>query len=399
MPRVSVLIATYNDEPFVGAAIESILAQTFNDFDIVVVDDASTDRSREVAAMYAAREPRIRLAANPTNLGPASARNRGLAMITSEYVAVLDGNDVCAPERLAEQVAYLDAHPEVAVVGSQGTVIDLNGRTIGRFSRPTTDVGIKWCRIFQSPVIQSSAMYRRAIVWDELGGYDERFRFGEDFELWRRVWRRSDGPRGIHNLPRTLVAYRADPHSLTGTPRHPARERYLARKAPMIVENLCDTLSVSHEAVTLRSVMCWFTVGDVQASPSGDDVREAVALIERSAARFATLYETAGGDRADARGREEVAAHQAQMLVETLRKAPAAGRLFMLTLWMRILRRDRRTALRAWLRFAVLFVCGEGPLRRRLDRRRRSAQRWREAARQQPLTIASREPAGQRPPD
>jgi hypothetical protein len=319
-PRVTVLLVTCNDEPFLAAAIDSVLAQTFTNFELLIVDDASTDRSRAVAAAY--RDPRMRVVANPTNLGAGASRNRGLATNASEYVAELDGNDICFPERLAEQVAYLDAHPDVALVGCQATLIDIAGRPISIFSRPTTDLGIRWCRIFQSPVIHSAVAYRRAVVWDELGGYEERFRFGEDFDLWRRLARN----HVIRNLPQSLVAYRVDPESLTGTPRHPAREGYPARKASMILDNLREALD--SDCVTSRSVACWLALGDVETAQSGEDVREAVTLIERSAARFASLH----GDH------EEVAAHQAEMLVRALRKAPAAGRLFMLHLWTKIWR-------------------------------------------------------------
>lgn len=409
-PRVTVLVVTCNDEPFVGPAIDSVLAQTYTDFAIVVVDDASTDRSREVAESYAARDPRIRVIANPTNLGAGPTRNRGLAVIASEYVAYLDGNDVCHPERLAEQVAYLDAHPDVALVSAQATLIDITGRPIGAFSRPTTDIGMRWCRIFSSPVIHSAATYRRAIVWDELRGYEEQYRFGEDFDLWRRMAKHG---HTLRNLPRTLVSYRIDPLSLTNTPRHPAREGYLARKAPMILENLRETLGgdgpsadtaadtaaneATHEAangaahdvnggVTLHAIGCWLAIGDTRAAQSGDDVREAVAFIERCAARFAAVH---GDD-------DEVAAHQAEMLATALRKAPAAGRLFMLRLWMTIWRRHRPTARGAWPRFAVLALFGEWPLRLRLARRRRHAQRWREDERRR---MSSGEPVRQRSTD
>src|SRR2546430_6883445 len=100
-----------------------------------LIDDASTDRSRALLESY--RDPRIRLLFNHTNLGQGATRNRGLATIASEYVAMLDSDDLSFPERLARQVAYLDAHPEVAVVGSQAKLIDVTGRPIGHVSRPT----------------------------------------------------------------------------------------------------------------------------------------------------------------------------------------------------------------------------------------------------------------------
>jgi hypothetical protein len=362
VPRISMLLVTHDDEAFVGAAIESVLAQTCRDFELVIVDDASTDRSREVAASY--RDPRIRLLANPTNRGAGASRNAGLATIASEYVAELDGNDVAVPERLAQQLAYLEAHPETAVVGGQAVLIDVAGRRIGTFTRPTTDLGIRWCGIFQSPVIHSTVMYRRAIVWDEFGGYEEQFRFGEDFDLWCRLAR----IHTIHNLPQALVAYRSDPGSLTGRPAHPSREGYPARKARMILDNLRDVLQ--EEGATPHAVDCWLALGNIDLAQSGDEVREAVAFVERCAARFASVC---GED-------EQVAAHQAEMLVRGLRKGRAAGRLFTLRLWMAIWRRHPRTGCRAWPQFAIIWLFGAWPLAVRLALRRRRALRWKAKA-------------------
>lgn len=93
-----------------------------------------------------------------------------MATIASEYVAHLDGDDLCLPQRLATEVAYLDAHPDAAVVGAQARLIDIKGKSIGHVKRPVTELCIRWWRVFGSPLIHSSAMYRRAIVWDELGG-------------------------------------------------------------------------------------------------------------------------------------------------------------------------------------------------------------------------------------
>jgi len=361
-PRVTVLIATHNDEAFVGATIESVLAQTFTDFELVIVDDASTDRSRDVAASY--RDPRIRRLANPMNRGAGATRNAGLAAIASEYVAELDGNDIALPQRLAQQLAYLEAHPEVAVVGGQSMLIDVAGRRIGAFTRPTTDLGIAWCGLFQSPVIHSTIMYRRAIVWDELGGYEERYHFGEDFDLWCRLAR----SHTIHNLSQTLVAYRSDPGSLTHTPAHDAREGYPVRKARMILDNLRHVLR--EDVATRHEVDCWLALGDPTVAQPGGDVRDAVAFVERCATRFAAVY---GED-------EQVAAHQAEMLVRALRKGRAAGRLFMLRLWMAIRRRHPRTAWRALPRFAIVWLFGTWPLEVRLARRRSRAQRWKAEA-------------------
>ena len=365
VPRVTVLIATYNDEPFLAAAIDSVLAQTFSDFELLVVIDASTDRSRDIVESY--RSPRIRLLVNETNIGTGASANRGLAIIASEYVARLDGNDLCFPERLARQVAYLDAHPEVAAVGSQATIIDVAGRRIGELRRPTTEVGMRWHRIFGNPLVHSSAMFRRAIVWDSLGGYEERFRFGEDFDLWHRLAKE----HAIRNLAESLVAYRADPGSITGAARHPGRDGYLARKAPKIYENLRQELRWDN--VPCRLAELWVETDDALVPQTAEDVRDVVAMIEFCADRFSSLHPEAAAN-------EEVIAHQAAMLARSLVKAPVAGRLFSMQLWKKIWRRHRKTALRVLPRFATVFLFGQGPLRFQRELRRRRAERWRRRA-------------------
>jgi len=358
-------MATYNDAPFLGAAIDSVLAQTFADFELLIVVDAATDRSREVIERY--RDPRLRFLENETNLGLAASLNRGLAVITSEYVARLDGNDLCFPERLARQVAYLDAHPAVAVVGSQARRIDVAGRRIGDVPRPVTELGIRWHRIFASPLVHSAVMFRRAIVWDVLGGYDQSFRYGEDFELWRRVGKR----HGIHNLSEILVAYRDDPGSITGAEHNPARAAYFARKAPMVHENLREELQ--WDGIPRRWADLWVEIGDAALPRTACDIRDVVSMIETCASRFAALHPEAATN-------DEVITHQAAMLVRVLRRAPVAGRLVSLQLWKTIWRQHRQTALRALPRFATMVFFGDGPLRLRRAFRRWRAERWRRRA-------------------
>jgi glycosyltransferase involved in cell wall biosynthesis len=364
-PRVTVLLATYNDEAFLAAAIDSVLAQTFSDFELFIVIDASTDRSRDIVESY--RDPRVRLLVNETNLGLAASLNRGLAIIASEYVARLDGNDLCFPERLARQVAYLDAHHEVAVVGSQAVLIDVAGRRIGEVRRPATELGMRWHRIFGSPLVHSSVMFRRAIVWDALGGYKEHFRLGEDFDLWNRLAKE----HVIRNLGEVLIAYRDDPCSMSGAERHPERDGYLARKAPKVYENLRQELR--WDEMPRRWAERWVETGNALNPQTAKDVRDIVAMIESCSGRFASLHPEAAAN-------EEVIAHQAGMLALALVKAPVAGRLFSLRLWKTIWRRHRKTALRVLPRFATVFFFGQGPLHFHRALRRRRAERWRRRA-------------------
>ena len=197
-----------------------------------------------------------------------------------------------------------------------------------------------------------------------LRGYDESFRYGEDFDLWHRLAK----GHGIHNLSETLVAYRDDPTSMTGAERHPARDHYFARKAPMVYENLRQELG--WDEIPRRWADLWVEIGDASIPRTAGDIRDVVSMIDSCASRFAALHPDAGAN-------EEVIAYQAAMLARALRRAPVAGRLFSLRLWKMIWRRHRKTALRTLPRFAVVFLFGDGPIRLRRALRRWRAERWR----------------------
>jgi glycosyltransferase involved in cell wall biosynthesis len=346
-PRVTVLISAYNEERFLAEAIDSVLAQTFPLFEIVVVNDASTDRSGAIAAGY--RDPRVRVIENSSNLGPGPSLNRGLASIRSEYVARLDADDLCFPQRLAMQVEFLDAHPEVAAVGCQAVVIDARGRRVRRLETwyETTEWGIRWRRIFQMPLIHSAAMFRRAIVWDLLGGYEERYRFGEDFELFDRIGRRYP----ICNLRERLIGRRVYPGSY-GAANNPARAGYLERKIPMLHANMREGLQ--WDDVPERWAKLWAEIGDHAIPRTAGDIREFVDGVERCAARFAELYPEGAAN-------SEVVAHQALMLARALGRIPAAGRRQSIAIWRRVFRRHRSIALRGLPRWLIAFLFGDGP--------------------------------------
>ncbi|MEX1019736.1 MAG: glycosyltransferase [Litorilinea sp.] len=202
-PRVTVLTATYNGTRYLAATIESVLAQTFEDFEYVVVDDASTDESAQMVADFAARDARIRLVRNAENLNPAGALNRGLAVARGEYLAILDHDDLALPNRLAAQVAFLDAEPDFGAVGAQARCIDETGATIKKFLYPVDAAVARWNLFFGATLLHSASMYRRALV-AEVGGYSAQHKFICDYDLLIRLAERSR----IGNLPDELTCYR-----------------------------------------------------------------------------------------------------------------------------------------------------------------------------------------------
>jgi hypothetical protein len=208
MPEVSVLLPVYNGRAHLREAVDSVLAQTFRDFELVIVDDGSTDASREVVESYA--DARIRLLAHDRNRGLPAALNTGLAAARGALVARQDQDDWSDPRRLERQVAWMRAHPDVALLGTRAHAIDGAGRATGAVNRPLSALAIRWYALLDNPFIHTSVMFRRAVVWEELGGYDTSLGHCEDYELWTRVLARHQAG----NLPDRLVAYRVRPDSM-----------------------------------------------------------------------------------------------------------------------------------------------------------------------------------------
>jgi glycosyltransferase involved in cell wall biosynthesis len=163
-PRVTVLMTYYGKREFVEEAVASVLASTFRDFDLLVVDDASTDGGLELIRAFA--DPRIRILESSVNTGRAAAANRGFDAALGEYVAILDADDAMHPERLARQVAFLDEHPEVGVLGTYAEIMGRSGAIISAFG--ATDRECRGRLLLGDPLWYGSAMFRRAVL-DEGG--------------------------------------------------------------------------------------------------------------------------------------------------------------------------------------------------------------------------------------
>ena len=185
-PKVTVLMTVYNGVAFLREALRSVLDQSFEDFEFLIVDDASTDESVSLIRSYA--DERIRLVLNETNMGQAASLNKGLDLASGEYIARLDQDDVCLPERLARQVALLDARSDVCVTCTWEYTIDEKGRKVRDWRSTINDFGayLATLTLGLCPVWHPSTMFRRVKVL-ELGGYDPSFAPAEDYDLWTRI--------------------------------------------------------------------------------------------------------------------------------------------------------------------------------------------------------------------
>ncbi|HVE69851.1 MAG TPA: glycosyltransferase [Thermoanaerobaculia bacterium] len=359
VPRVTVLLAVCNGEPHLGDSIRSILGQTLRDLELLVVDDASSDGSAATLASF--RDPRLRVVRNEENLGLTRSLNRGLALTGSEYVARLDADDLSFPERLERQVAFLDANPEVGVVGAQGIPIDVRGRRLSRvgwwhreWRRPAGGAAFDWYRMFDTPFIHSSVMFRRALVRDELGGYDESFLLSQDAELWMRAARRTR----MANLDAPLVAMRIRPSSLTADPARRKERGTREQKIAILRAAMTDVLRDSD--VPMRIAETWIDVNDAAAAVSPQAIRVLRDDVDSLAARFPR-------ERAIRR-------HRASMLARMIEKAAPGSRGLALALLAGLVRLDPTGALLLLPRVVLRLLFGDLPFRwRRAVWRRRTA--------------------------
>ncbi|MGH7213710.1 MAG: glycosyltransferase family 2 protein [Tepidisphaeraceae bacterium] len=223
MPRVSVILPVYNGQRYLAETVESVLAQTFEDFEIVAVDDGSTDRSATILQKFAARDARVRLISRP-NTGLVGALNDALAAARGEYAARLDADDVCLAQRFARQVAYLDGHPECVLIGCGVMLIDPYGVPLRKIDQPLSHAEIDR-RLLQSDgwaLVHPAVMMRRAMVM-ELGGYTPGLDGAEDLDLYLRL-----GEHGrLANLPEVLLHYRQHYQSMNHTVWERTRLRVL----------------------------------------------------------------------------------------------------------------------------------------------------------------------------
>jgi glycosyltransferase involved in cell wall biosynthesis len=200
---VSVVTAVRDGARFLPEALESVLGQTLEDFELIVVDDGSRDRTPEVLEEFARRDPRVRTA-RTGGAGPASARNRAARQARGSFLAVLDGDDVALPTRLELEVAYLQAHPGVVAVGGAAEIIDDRGVRLSVIGYPQDPSEVRRrLESARSPVVHSAATIRAA-SFRAIGGYRPVLDGAEDYDLWLRL----SSLGQITNLDELVVRYR-----------------------------------------------------------------------------------------------------------------------------------------------------------------------------------------------
>jgi len=227
-PTVSVLLPVYNGASYLDAAIESILSQTFRDFEFLIIDDGSTDESSSILKRYT--DPRIR-SVHQANRGLAGTLNIGIEMAKGTWIARQDQDDVSHPERLARQLSYFHANPSCVLLGTAAEILEGDRRS-GRFHRHPTDANrLRYELLFNNPFVHSSVMFPRAVV-REIGGYstDRARQPPEDYELWSRLSRQGQ----VANLAEPLLIYREVQGSMSRLGPSPFRDHLVRISAENI---------------------------------------------------------------------------------------------------------------------------------------------------------------------
>ncbi len=199
--EITVLMSVWNGERFLREAIESILHQTYTDFEFLIINDCSHDLSRNIILSY--KDPRIRLIENEKNLGLTCSLNKGLMLAKGKYVARMDADDISMPERLEKEIAFMDDHPDHAVVGTFLKVINDNSEVIYTIEKPVDDARIREFLKKDNCIAHGSAMIRKICLF-EAGLYDESFEKSQDYDLWLRI----SEMYKISNIPEYLYMWR-----------------------------------------------------------------------------------------------------------------------------------------------------------------------------------------------
>jgi len=197
-------MAVYNGREYLPESIQSILDQTFSDFEFLIIDDGSKDDSAKIVGEFAHKDPRVHLITQE-NIGLTRSLNKGIGLARGRYLARMDGDDIALPQRFEKQVAFLDSHPDHVMVGSQVLLIDPDGDPLcekaqTQFGHQAIDTALLekgW------PLVHPAVMIRTQTLRD-MGGYDERYRTNQDHDLFIRLAERGQ----VENLPDVLLKYR-----------------------------------------------------------------------------------------------------------------------------------------------------------------------------------------------
>ncbi len=257
MTELTVLMAVRNGEPYLRAAVESILSQSYTDFTFLVIDDQSTDKTPDIVRSY--DDPRIQLLVLEKNVGQTAALNRGLQETRTEWIARMDGDDYSAPKRFEMQMQSARSDKTLGCVGTFAwTFTGDPSRREGLIEKPVGDIAIQAALLWSAPIIHGSIVARTQVMRDA-GGYNERYRYSADLDLYDRVLSRCRAD----NVPEPLLGIRRHPgqdsHSVKAiresidifdrrlaTGSYSQEQRAVVRAGKYLHEGLCARVESRH---------------------------------------------------------------------------------------------------------------------------------------------------------
>jgi glycosyltransferase involved in cell wall biosynthesis len=309
MPQVTVLLPAYNASQYIAECIESLLSQTFTDFELLIINDGSTDDTVAICERYA--DPRIRLVHNLGNRGVTYTLNRGVELAIAPLIARMDADDVAMKNRLEVQVRYLENHPEVAAVSSEMIQITQEGK-VGRRVIPTPNDSdyICWALMFRNPIMHPTVMFRTSLI-RAMNGYGTEETYVEDYDLWSRLHRIYP----IHVLPERLITYRIHEESVCN--QNNSRQAIAA--ARIARDNMEFLLGIPVNEVDAR--LLFYAYHGHKNSYGVVQIRQAIHLLGRLYERFTETR------RPHASALKHIRRDTRRMIVNLLLSLPLAERL------------------------------------------------------------------------
>jgi glycosyltransferase involved in cell wall biosynthesis len=270
--RLSVILPVCNGRDYLAQAIDSVLSQSFRDLELIIIDDGSTDGSG--AIIEKADDPRIR-SFRQSNRGLAATLNRAISLARGEYIARQDQDDISLPSRLGKQVDFLDANPDVGMLGTSAEIWVGNARSDRQLKHPSDNAALKFGLLFDNHFVHSSVMIRRDVL-EDVGGYSEdpARQPPEDYELWSRVMKRYR----LANLPDILLAYREVAGSMSRTGVNP----FLHKLVRISSENIAWASGLPVDSIGVNAVAN-LSHGVFERIPRGAGFSGMKAILRRAA--------------------------------------------------------------------------------------------------------------------
>ena len=204
-PNISVLMAVYNGERYLRESVDSVLNQTYTDFEFLIINDGSTDSSLDIINKI--KDPRIRLVNNDENIGLTLSLNKGIMLARGEYIARIDADDISHSTRFEKQLKYFNENKNIVLLGTQSNIIDNLGKEVkmvNGWQRPLNNMEIRFFCMFDNPFIHSSVMFKTTVIKDIYKGYDAKYITNQDYDLWSRIVYHHD----TANLDEKLISFR-----------------------------------------------------------------------------------------------------------------------------------------------------------------------------------------------